>query len=828
MSDCRRRASGWGLLLPLLVALSLPASPTRADAASGQADRLCEKAGAAERDAREAERKSEARRRFLQGKGGVESGTRPAPAGDTAAVRQSVQARTAQARTILSQLRQGAESANRDRGIVPGLAQYFTQMESSLGRMLQAVDACLANPDGCSIPQTVCPSPPAMPSFSHSGSADFIRNVQQSYAQAANQARQACVTLNGEVRGEVERLKRGGSASSTNRGLPATDGAERFGEADLQLKRAESLRREALQYRREADRLSGVSGYCNVRPGSRTSPEKRRALLEALRSAGKRDRKADPGIPPSGKEVDLKAAWERPWDKGTRLDAPGVPLPKVSALETLEGEAAAAGEPEGGGWWRDKAKAGGTAFFGLGGGNGPGAAILQPDPLNDPMVVDLRHLRQASSTVRAVESAPPDQVPALLEKALGAATGEISDPPAGSVGPAVDEKGLGAFRKVRDEYAWARDALAKAEAALKEARARKQGGGPEAIAAWEKARSSYDAARARAGESREEAVRVLRALGAGKDPETFRPPVPSIPSLREETWLEMQKRMMAERAAYDARQERTMKELRSIVPPVKNAFEKVHEMVILGALTDNNTASRMMEDGVSVFSNGKSYASMNAAAERAKAEGKEGVGGAVVVSFGTGPEKKGIGYGWAEAKRVGGDHVFDGAISLDTPQARKALEQVAGKSCDRLVAHSNGASVAEALIREDLIRVNELNIVGGDMSLAKKGTYQELVDSGKVKRVVVWVNVNDPVPWVTSAAAPFESMSSDLNEMESLARKIIGAPATGVEYRLMPAGGRKGDGIFGGHYLEEGYNPAIANWFGLDGYTPPVRGRDGK
>ncbi|HEY5997229.1 MAG TPA: hypothetical protein VIU29_09410, partial [Candidatus Deferrimicrobiaceae bacterium] len=126
------------------------------------------------------------------------------------------------------------------------------------------------------------------------------------------------------------------------------------------------------------------------------------------------------------------------------------------------------------------------------------------------------------------------------------------------------------------------------------------------------------------------------------------------------------------------------------------------------------------------------------------------------------------------------------------------------------------------------IRVNELNIVGGDASLAKKGTYQELVDSGKVKRVVVWVNVNDPVPWVTSAVAPLESMSSDINEVESLARKVIGAPATGVEYRLMPAAGRKGDGIFGGHYLEEAYNPAIANWFGLDGYTIPVRGGDVK
>jgi hypothetical protein len=484
---------------------------------------------------------------------------------------------------------------------------------------------------------------------------------------------------------------------------------------------------------------------------------------------------------------------------------------------------------------------GGTSFFGLGGGPG---TPPPPEPVNDPMVVDLRHLRHASYMVRAVETSTTEDVPARLEKALGAATGDVPNLPAGAVPPFVDEKGLQAFQKVYREYAGTRAALARSEAALKEAKARKKaGGGPEADAAWEKAKAAYDAAKNRAYVSREEAVRVLRALGAGKDPEAFRPPVPSLPALREETWLEMQKRMMEERAANDILTKRTQKELLSIVPPLKGPFQKVHEGVFLGALTDNNDAYRMEKDGVSCF-NGKSYASMNEAAKRALAEGKEGVGGAVVVSFGMEKgekqEKMGFGYYAAESGRVVGDHITGGAISLNTPQAREALERISGKEFDRLVAHSNGATVAEALIREDRIRVNELDIVGGDMSLVKKGAYQELVDSGKVKRVVVWVNLNDPVVWGT-AIDRSKLLSTGKDAAESLARKIAGVPTAGVEYRFMwgadyrimaPPKGlsetaeRKAEALIAPHYVESSYYPGIANELGVD-FTLRKSVRDG-
>jgi hypothetical protein len=78
------------------------------------------------------------------------------------------------------------------------------------------------------------------------------------------------------------------------------------------------------------------------------------------------------------------------------------------------------------------------------------------------------------------------------------------------------------------------------------------------------------------------------------------------------------------------------------------------------------------------------------------------------------------------------------------------IERIRGTHFDRLVAHSNGATVAEALIRRGIITVNELNVMGGDRSFVNFGGWNELITSGKVARVVVWVNPGDPVPFATT------------------------------------------------------------------------------
>lgn len=96
------------------------------------------------------------------------------------------------------------------------------------------------------------------------------------------------------------------------------------------------------------------------------------------------------------------------------------------------------------------------------------------------------------------------------------------------------------------------------------------------------------------------------------------------------------------------------------------------------------------------------------------------------------------------------DNNYLGEYTLSTPYGQQLIERIRGTHFDRLVAHSNGATVAEALIRRGIITVNELNVMGGDRSFVNFGGWNELITSGKVARVVVWVNPGDPVPFGTT------------------------------------------------------------------------------
>ena len=93
-----------------------------------------------------------------------------------------------------------------------------------------------------------------------------------------------------------------------------------------------------------------------------------------------------------------------------------------------------------------------------------------------------------------------------------------------------------------------------------------------------------------------------------------------------------------------------------------------------------------------------------------------------------------------------------GEYTLSTEFGKKLIERLEGSQFDRLIAHSNGATVAEALIRKGTITVEELNIVGGDRSMVNGMGYRELIATGKVKRIVVWYNPSDIIPIGSSAA----------------------------------------------------------------------------
>jgi len=351
-----KKRGGWRFVL--LIVLALPGPRAWADAGSGRADVLCAKAETAERDAKQAERKSEERQRFLKGKGGGASRNDAFPAGgDTAAIRQSVKARLSEVRALLPQLRQGAAAAAQDKGVVPGLSQYFSQMESSLSRTLQAADACLDAPQYCSVPSISCPPMPGMPVF-RNGSANLIRQIQQSYVQSANQFRQACRNLNAGIVGDVERLKRESRPAGPAPGLPGIAPPQPFADTDLYLRKAENLRREASLSRQEADRISGVRGYCGSRSHFRMDAGTTHAVVEELKAA-ERPRNPAADFPLDAKVIDLKSAWDRKWNKGTTLKTSDVPLPKLSVGDRGESAPIRAGESteEGGPSWWDGQKA---------------------------------------------------------------------------------------------------------------------------------------------------------------------------------------------------------------------------------------------------------------------------------------------------------------------------------------------------------------------------------------------------------------------------------------------------------------------------------------
>lgn len=351
-------AGGWRVAA--VMALMLAAPCAWADAGNRRADGLCEQAERAERAARDAERKSVERERFLKGKGGIAPSGGAAPTVNRAAMTQEVRARIAEARAMLPQLRQGVAAANQDRGVVPGLSRYFSQMESNIGAALQSAEMCLNAPDSCSAPAIVCPYPPNIPVYGkNNASADFIRQVQASYRQSANAMYQACQNLSAATSRDVDRLRQESRAAAMQQGAQGSGGERRFGDTDLYLKRAESLKREAAQHRLEADSVSGIEGYCRApqraRPGA---DDQGQAVVDALKAADARKRKAAPDPGPAGTVIDLKAGWGRPWDKGRGLSAEVPPLPKA--------EGGAQGETgldkardylsEKGQWWWYKAK----------------------------------------------------------------------------------------------------------------------------------------------------------------------------------------------------------------------------------------------------------------------------------------------------------------------------------------------------------------------------------------------------------------------------------------------------------------------------------------
>ncbi len=114
-----------------------------------------------------------------------------------------------------------------------------------------------------------------------------------------------------------------------------------------------------------------------------------------------------------------------------------------------------------------------------------------------------------------------------------------------------------------------------------------------------------------------------------------------------------------------------------------------------------------------------------------------------------------------------------GEFTLSTDYGKKLVQRINGTHFKTLIAHSNGATITEALIRNGHIKVDELNIIGGDRSLMNNDGYDELIKKYGVKKIVVWVNPYDLVPVGSSSLKMFKNSKSFNAEYEDVYNKYV-------------------------------------------------------
>jgi len=268
--------------------------------------------------------------------------------------------------------------------------------------------------------------------------------------------------------------------------------------------------------------------------------------------------------------------------------------------------------------------------------------------------------------------------------------------------------------------------------------------------------------------------------------------------------LEAARKLSNEHVQNDVKQyrdqfQRIMTEVDHIYVPTPAAKDKIEEGVILGLFSPEEDAKKLI-GSASFFSN-RTYKEGEVFATAASGDPSEAVRGLL-------------------------DNATLGEFTLNTPHGKDLVEKLQGKQFNRLVAHSNGATVAEALIKKGVIHVDELNVVGGDRSLINRAGLQELIDSGLVKRVVVWDNPGDIIPKGSSWVLPTPVNMTGAIPLAALSRNIA-RTAMGmnqgegnvVEFRRLEGEGYKGqemrpDKIKDAHAFET-YCYNIRKYFGL-------------
>ena len=236
-----------------------------------------------------------------------------------------------------------------------------------------------------------------------------------------------------------------------------------------------------------------------------------------------------------------------------------------------------------------------------------------------------------------------------------------------------------------------------------------------------------------------------------------------------------------EKVVYKSQLDILRKNMRGVVPPLTSTTKNIHEGIILGT-TNTQEQNKVIKLNLKSPFNDKSQSVFATSVDSTN---------------------------W-DFKRAVLDNISSGQYTLNqTAYGRELVKKLNGTHFDRLIAHSNGATVADALIQENVITVDELNIIGGDRSYVNWAEYNALISSGRVKRIVVWINPGDDVPIGTSVLSGLFHTAKFAKYFGEFAANELSGSKGGhnVEYRILPEPKYKcGDGMFGPHGIDCYFN----------------------
>ncbi len=249
----------------------------------------------------------------------------------------------------------------------------------------------------------------------------------------------------------------------------------------------------------------------------------------------------------------------------------------------------------------------------------------------------------------------------------------------------------------------------------------------------------------------------------------------------QKAWDEFQKNVSLSKLRLAQDKIKIQQELTKIKSKKQTAKAPYNEGVILSMFTDQ-AVQEELEDSLYSPYTGESYKEMNSKMESGNTPGS----GAVIVSFGTPrPETDPI----AVASKGGA--AVSKSFTLESSRSKSELNKLKEKSFDHLIAHSNGATVAECLLKDSLIEVKELNIIGGDKALLNRQALQQLLDNGNVKSICIWINLDDPSIWLTpvNQAKIVEQTENFITFKDKLLKDKVIIGSSKIEYKWILGNG---------------------------------------